>query len=429
MIKSIEVSGYRLLNKFTADFDDLTVVIGANATGKSTLVDVLQFVAQSTELPLSTTLQLHGGEFSVFTAGESTDGFSWKIDFHKPIRDQGWEVLPLDRDVRFTYHVELSVDKIGRVKPTYEVLRTSEPFEGHDTPLKYLEVTPYRSKVWDPRKKRLVSFDDALPESQESGTENTGREPTSQARTINEDISLRLSQMRFFNEFPVPSACRSLLRAMAFYPGFNVGFDSALRRSAAEIRATTTLEPDGHNLGTALHEIMTRYDHRDRRDEILDFYRTAYPQFEDLSVETTPGTPPRVLVRVREVGMSRSFEVGELSDGMLRFMCLAVALLNPVPPSFIAVDEPEVGLHPRLLPILADMIKTSSERTQVLVTTHSPELLSHFELDDVAVLTRDGARVNWSRPSSRQSLVKMLKSITGDTLGDLLRTGELEAYG
>ena len=125
--------------------------------------------------------------------------------------------------------------------------------------------------------------------------------------------------------------------------------------------------------------------------------------------------------------MQRPMELWDLSDGMLRFLCLGAALLNPLPPPFVAIDEPEAGLHPRLLPIIADIIKTASEKTQVLITTHSPDLLSQFDLGDVAVMLREGPHAVWRRPGSRTSLRKMLESVAGETLGDLHRTGELEA--
>jgi predicted ATPase len=129
--------------------------------------------------------------------------------------------------------------------------------------------------------------------------------------------------------------------------------------------------------------------------------------------------------------MKRSMELWELSDGVLRFLCLGAALLNPVVAPLVAIDEPELGFHPRLLPVVGDMIKTASERTQVLITTHSPDLLSRFSIDEVAVMTRadDGPRANWIRPANRKTLVQMLENVMGETLGDLHRTGELEAIG
>jgi predicted ATPase len=80
-----------------------------------------------------------------------------------------------------------------------------------------------------------------------------------------------------------------------------------------------------------------------------------------------------------------------------------------------------------LLPVVADMIKTAAEKTQVLVTTHSPDLLNCFSLDDLAVMARDEARILWYRPATRQTLRELLQPVTGETLGDLHRSGELEA--
>jgi predicted ATPase len=186
---------------------------------------------------------------------------------------------------------------------------------------------------------------------------------------------------------------------------------------------------NGENLGTVLHVILTRYEYRNAANDLREFLKAAYPTFEDIHCDTTYGTPPQVLVRVREKAMPRSMDLGELSDGMLRFLCLSTALLSPIISPLVAIDEPEAGLHPRLLPIVADMIKMASERTQVLVTTHSPDLLNRFDINEVAVMTRDeeAIKAKWHRPSDRKTLVQMLKSVVGETLGDHHRSGELEA--
>ena len=218
-----------------------------------------------------------------------------------------------------------------------------------------------------------------------------------------------------------------ILVSCAFYPGFDIGARSLLRTAPSEIKPFTTLGPVGENLGTVLHEILTRSDYRSAAGEIREFMRLAYPSIEDIFAETAYGPTAQVLVRVRERGMQRSMELWDLSDGMLRFLCLAVALLNPVPPPAVLIDEPETGLHPKLLPIVGDMIKTAAEDRQVIVSTHSPDLLNRFTLDEVAVMTRDDGRAHWHRPGTRETLRQMLESVAGDTLGDLLRSGELEA--
>ena len=428
MITKIEIQGYRLLNGFKADLCPLTVVIGANAVGKSTLLDCLQLIAQCADSPLNTAIGWHWGMSSLLNASIGENRLGWKITLEKP-RNSFWSRLPLDDAQKLYYEVSLQSDVKGQAEAQYELLRNTGPFPGYTSPLKYLEATPYRRQIYSRDQHNLVPFDEALPQTnqvQETVEKNhIGADLPGPAR----EPALLLSNIRFFNEFPIPSSTRILLANMAFYPGFDVTRFSSLRTKAAEIKPVTTLAQNGENLGTILHEVLTRYDYRSAANDLREFMKAAYPALEDINCETTFGSPAQVLVRAREKGMQRSMELWELSDGMLRFLCLASALLNPVPPPLVAMDEPETGLHPKLLPVVADMIKTAAERTQVLVTTHSPDLLNRFDLADVAVMSRAGEapKATWHRPADRKTLVQMLKAVTGETLGDLHRSGELEA--
>ena len=419
MITQIEIGGYRLLDEFKADFKPLTVVIGANAVGKSTLIDCLQLIGECCELPLTTVFGWHWGTASPLTSGNGNRQLTWKITFHKPAT---WDV-PLESGQSLVYEVVLQVDTLGQMQPQYEVLRDRE--QRCAEPFKFLETTPDQRHIFDRKQGQLIPFD----EVQSSPAVSAAAPPRSGQADAQQEAALLLSKIRFFNEFPVPSSVRVLLANIMCYPGFDVTHSSGLRTMAADIKPATTLSAKGDNLGTVLHEILTRYDFRWAAEELRDFLRVAYPIFEEIHCDTTYGTPPQVLVRVREKGMSRSMDMGELSDGMLRFLCLATALLNPLPRPLVAIDEPELGLHPGLLPIVAEMIKTAAERTQVLVTTHSPDLLNCFDIADVAVMARnaDDAKVVWHRPANRKTLVQMLNNVTGETLGDLHRSGELEA--
>ena len=430
MITALEVAGYRLLEHFEADFGQLTVVIGANASGKSTLLDCLQLIAGAAEVPLETVLGWHGGFLNILSASGSVDKLSWKLTFRKPKSHPVWGAVPAP-DRPFVYEVTIARDAAGQPVPVHEVLRNAEAHPGYEETFKLLEATPTRSSIYDRRKKKLVPFDQALPSPAVTPTsdESAGTSPALPVpQAAPQPVSLRLAQMRFLNEYPDPSWIRLLLSSAAFYPGFDVGRFSSLRMKPADIKVGTLLEMTGENLGTVLHELLTRYEYRASADALHDFMRSAYPDFfEQITAETAYGTAGKVLVRLREQGMQRAMELWDLSDGTLRFLCLAAALLNPVPMAFVGLDEPEAGLHPRLLPIVADMIKSASEKTQVLVTTHSPDLLNCFGLDDIAVIARQGSKVVWHRPRTRETLRELLQPVTGETLGDLHRSGELEA--
>jgi len=431
MIKSIEIEGYRILDGFSADLGELTVVIGANATGKSTFMDCLQFISNCVQYPLKDAVNWQGGLDSILTASKITEKLSWKLTFQKPMQNPFLKGLPLKEGQYYIYEVVIEKDQYQQAFPVYEVLRTEKPYGSHEQPFKLLEATRYKSHIFDSLKHELVPFDEAVGEDSQRLFKDKDISTKDNLKVSEEvskqECSLRLAQMRFFNEYPIPSWTRFILSRYYFYPGFEVGRYSKLRTQPSEIQPQTTLVANGENLGTVLHEILTRADYRSVADNLRDFLRVAYPSFEDFFAESTYGTPSKVLVNIREKGMMRSMQLWDLSDGMLRFLCLGTALLNPVPPALIAIDEPEVGFHPRLIPIVADMIKTASEKTQILVTTHSPDLLNCFDIDNIAVMARDENKITWQRPGNRESLKKMLQNVKGDSLGDLHRSGELEA--
>lgn len=434
MIESVKIDGYRLLDDFTADLGRLTVVIGANATGKSSLLDCLQLMTWAVAFPLDDAISLSGGMDSILSAGRATDELHWKLVFRKPTDNPIWNASPLDPQMSYVYEVKIKrATFAGQPIPVYELLSTKEPYSGYDAPLKFMEATPGRTMIYDPQDRKLVPFDQTADKAPMLfPTENKGPLTPEEAKTpekvSEESRNLNLSKMRFYNEYPIPSWSRTLLSSLMFYTGFHVGSGSKLRSEAAEIKPVVSLSKDGDNLGTVLHEMFTRASYRSSAETLKDLLKVAYPSFDDIFTESTFGAPPRVVVRVKETGLHKLMELWDLSDGLLRFLCLATALLNPSPPPFVAIDEPEVGLHPKLLPIVGDIIKMASEKTQVLVTTHSPELLNCFDLDDVAVMVRDDNKVSWNRPSSRDSLRVMLANVTGDSLGDLHRSGELEEF-
>ena len=429
MIDTIEIDGFRLLNGFKADLNPLTVIIGANATGKSSLIESLQLISWCCEHSL--TKVLGSNTDSILTFDNKTTELRWKLDFCKP-KTSFWNELPLENDP-LVYEVNLNFDKLGKVYPIREVLRSSNSESDESSSIRYLDSTLNQRQIFDKKSGKLISFDevggDKFATVEEPGAESAISGANVNVQQSMQESTLLLSKMQFPNEYPIPSAVRSLLSRMSFYPGFDVTQSSVMRTKAFELRAVTWLTPNGDNLGTVLHEILTRIEFKGVASDLQDYMRAAFPTFEEISVETTFHSKPQLVIRIMEKHAMRSTEVWELSDGMLRFMCLAAAMLNPFPPPLIAFDEPETGLHPGLMPVIADMIKEASERTQVLVTTHSPELLDCFDINNVAVMARDEGELKtvWHRPSDRTHLSRLLQGVAGTTLGDLHRSGELEA--
>ena len=431
MITEIEIGGYRLLDEFKADFTPLTVVIGANAVGKSTLIDCLQLIGECCEVPLNTAMGWHYGAASILTSGKADkdNELSWKVSFRIP--DATCD-LTLNYGETLVYDVVLEADRNGQMQPRSEILSTQVPRGGTTEPIKFLESTQYGRRIFDVGEDQLIPFDEtgSTPDvvRELNGSEFESRQKSIQSEQ--QEAALLLSQIRFFNEFPVPARVRENFAKMAFYPGFDVSASSALRTKPAEIKPVATLSTNGDNLATVVHEIRNGFGYKSANDEMKDFLRAAYPSFEDFGCETTRGAPSQTVFWISEKGMRQPMYPWDLSDGVLRFLCLAATLLNPTFPPLIAIDQPELGLHPAVLPVVAEMIKTAAERTQVLVTTHSPDLLNCFDISEVAVMARheDDAKVVWYRPANRNTLVEMLMNVTDESLGDLHRSGELEAF-
>ena len=160
MITQIEIGGYRLLDGFEADLNPLTVVIGANAVGKSTLIDCLQLIGECCEYPLNTAISWHHGPRSLLTAGNGNGQLAWSVTFRKP---PVWDGFPLAEGEALVYEVVLQADAQGQMHPQYEVLRSQEPVHGE--PLKFLEATPYQQHIFDIKQRRLIPFDEAQSSS------------------------------------------------------------------------------------------------------------------------------------------------------------------------------------------------------------------------------------------------------------------------
>jgi len=127
-------------------------------------------------------------------------------------------------------------------------------------------------------------------------------------------------------------------------------------------------------------------------NQIVDTIRLVTPFFDDFILK--PNDNEKVRLRWRQKGSDYPLKPQHLSDGTLRFICLTTALLQPNPPSTIIIDEPELGLHPYAIEILAELIVATAKKTQLIISTQSPSLVDYFEPENIIVVNRkEGASV------------------------------------
>lgn len=156
-------------------------------------------------------------------------------------------------------------------------------------------------------------------------------------------------------------------------------------KGASRLHDKLSLQPDAGNLAAFLKSLTgsPAYDH------IVTAIRRIAPFFQDFVLEPEPNEPNSIRLRWRHAGNDADFDVNDLSDGTLRFICLATLLLQPRPPGTIILDEPELGLHPHALALLAGLMKSVSTRTQIIVATQSVTFANQFSWEDLVVVDRD----------------------------------------
>ncbi len=148
------------------------------------------------------------------------------------------------------------------------------------------------------------------------------------------------------------------------------------------------LAPDASNIASFLLRLREKCP--DDYMVIMETVRLVAPFLDDFLLEPDERGDDRIVrLEWRQKGSSFIFQPWQLSDGTLRFVCLAAALLQPNPPSIIIIDEPELGLHPFALDVLAGTIRDAADRAQIIVSTQSAQLLNHFEPEEIVVVDRE----------------------------------------
>ncbi|MDR1044477.1 MAG: AAA family ATPase [Candidatus Adiutrix sp.] len=158
-------------------------------------------------------------------------------------------------------------------------------------------------------------------------------------------------------------------------------------RKAASIYNHKELFADGSNLPAFLWGL--KKEHSRAYEKIASSMRFIMPLFEDFVLEPeSNGTTPDRLLRLcwRERGSHYIYQPWQMSDGALRGLALMTVLMQPDPPSTIIIDEPELGLYPNALDFLAGLMHSAAQKTQLIVTTQSPDLLRTMEPEDVIVV-------------------------------------------
>ena len=191
------------------------------------------------------------------------------------------------------------------------------------------------------------------------------------------------------------------LSSWRLYHFHDTGFYSPLKKTSM-LHDNRFLRPDGSNLASFLYLLHERHEAPYRL--IRNTIQQVAPFFDDFALEPAALNPDTILLEWRHRNSDAYFNAASLSDGTLRFMALATLLLQPAAlrPEVVLLDEPELGLHPYAIAMLAAMLRSASTETQIVVATQSPGLLDHFEPEDILVAERVAGETRLNRLEAKK---------------------------
>ena len=332
-IESISVAGFRSI-KQVEDFGlgPINILVGANGSGKSNFVEVFSFLRQIIAGNLRNYVARAGGADEILHFGsKTTDELTIHITFQDALRSyaNGYKIVlsPASGD---TLHVQ------------------SEQVFFHD------------------RENHPGPWDDFLPASNKEAA---------------------ISNRQVTDQHGVADHVRDNLMSWEFYHFHDTSASAPIKKTA-KLDDNRHLRPDGSNLAAFLYLLREKYKPSYRF--ICRTIRLAAPFFEDFVLSPRALNKDTILLGWKHVGTDAYFNADSLSDGSLRFISLATLLLQPKEflPSVTLLDEPELGLHPYAITLLASLIRQAATKTQIVLATQSSLLLDHFLPEDVVVADR-----------------------------------------
>lgn len=371
------------------DLQPLNVLIGANTSGKSNLIEAISLL-KATPTDLTAPIRQGGG----------VEEFLWKGGSETPIAE-----IELTFDHPEKSHLlrhSISFTSVGqRLEIVDEAVENEQPLANEKDVYFY-----YRYQKGNPVV-NLLNLD------QEDNEEGKRYQRHLKRTNLIPDQSV-LSQLRDPELYPELTYLGNQFSNIGLYRMWQIGRDSEPRKPHKTDLPEHPILEDASNLGVFLNNLQHKLGSR----QIIDHLKEFYGRFEELTVKIYGGT---VQIFIREEGLIQPIPATRLSDGTLRYLFLIALLLDPTPPPLICIEEPEIGLHPDILPIVAELLIEASKRTQLIVTTHSDALVSALHPESVLVCERDDQGSHLNRLDSE----RLKKWLENYSLGDLWLMGEI----
>lgn len=382
-IERIAIKNYRCFRNIALrDLPSMTVVVGANGSGKSSFFDVFTFLKDALSQNAASAVARRGGYRELVSRGQKGP-----IEISVKFRESSGRLA--------TYRLEINTQNDGRVVVDREVLSYRRGQYG---------------KPW-----HFVDFRRgtgiAITNESVYGTEGAVEERAEYK--LDDPSILAIKGLGQFREFRVVSEFRNLIENWHISD-----FHIADARPSAEAGYAEHLSSRGDNVAQVAQYLYE--NHRDQFDSVLQAMRQRVPGVSD--VEAKPTEDGRLVLRFRDGNFEDPFIARYVSDGTIKMFAYLVLLYDPKPHPLLAVEEPENQLYPDLLRELVEEFRDYARRGgQVFASTHSPDFLNGAELGEIFYLAKERGFTSVRRASDSDLLKALIDE--GDLPGALWRQG------
>ncbi len=403
-IKRLRVSNFKSFKSLAIELRNFNLLIGANASGKSNFIQIFKFLRDITEFGLDNAISLQGGvEYFRNVNIDSTQDFSieivsdQRIAFAKEVDNKLIAIRPYET----TYNLNIRFKKTG---VGFEIINEKV---SHKVEYSILE-----------RQKKKIKEKEKLGSGETTISNIGGRiDSRFQFPLKGEELKEEDFLPSFLRE-EKPSAKVTLLERLAFLPPFMLetiftdfsiyDFDPRLPKKAVTVTGKAELEEDGSNLAIVLKNIKQSAA---KKRKFYNLMREILPFVEEFSVDKFADT---LLFKVREIYSKKSFLPASLmSDGTINLTALIISLYFEDKPLKI-IEESERNIHPYLISKLVNMMQEASKKSQLICTTHNPEMLKHVDLNDILLIFRDKDGFSCiSRPAEKKEIKLFLENEMG----------------
>ena len=367
-IQSVRLENILSFGPDMAEFplEPLNVLIGPNASGKSNLIEVLSLL-HAAPSDLQEPIRRGGG----------VRDWLWKGDPGTPTATVEVTVGNPNGQMALRYRLSFTCT-MERFTMVDEVVKDTKPGPGGEAPDFYYSYKGSPAVLSGPVIK-FVALTEGNPVGIFDPPVGDRLEQIIPWEEVSPDQSI-LSQRRDPRAYPELWWANVIFTLMRFYRGLDLRRDAPVRLPQKPDLPQDFLMEDASNLNVVLSHLLNLPDVGER---ILARMRDFYPSFRDVRDRVGEGT---VQVFFHEKGLRHPVSATRLSDGSLRYLCLLAVLCNPNMPGVVCIEEPELGLHPDIIPEVAKLLVEASSRNQIFVTTHSDVLVDALTETPEAVI-------------------------------------------